>query len=89
MSTEIKVINGVVHIPYQSILDYAYMILENSNGYPSFENMEWQHQQEVNRVYGRFSEKEYEEVPFEEIQKYNEYVKELRDEWENDDWGDE
>lgn len=84
--SEIKVIDGVVHIPYQSILEYAYMIAENCEGYRTFEELEDQHQQEVNRIYGFYTEKEYEEVPQEEIDKYDAFIQELKDEWENDDY---
>lgn len=83
--SEIKVIDGVVHIPYQSILDYAYMIAENCEGYRTFEELEHQHQQEVNRIYGQYTDKEYEEVPESEIEKYDEFIKELKEEWENND----
>jgi len=84
--SEIKVIDGVVHIPYQSIVEYAYMIAENCDGYRTFEELEDQHQKEVNRIYGRYTEKEYEEVPQEEVDKYDAYIQELKDEWENDDY---
>jgi hypothetical protein len=84
--SEIKVIDGVVHIPYKSILEYAYKVAENCEGYRTFEELEDQHQQEVNRVYGRYTEKEYEEVPQEEIDKYDAFIQELKDEWENDDY---
>lgn len=84
--SEIKVIDGVVHIPYQSIVEYAYMIAENCDGYRTFEELEDQHQKEVNRIYGQYTDKEYEEVPQEEIDKYDAFIQELKDEWENDDY---
>lgn len=84
--SEIKVIDGVVHIPYQSIVEYAYMIAENCDGYRTFEELEDQHQKEVNRIYGSYTDKEYEEVPQEEIDKYDAFIQELKDEWENDDY---
>lgn len=86
--SEIKVIDGVVHIPYQSIIDYAYMIAENCDGYRTFEELEDQHQKEVTRIYGRYTEKEYEPVPKSEKEKYAAYIECLKAE-EEEPWEDE
>lgn len=85
MSKEITIVDGVVHIPYQSIVDFAYNMLECCDDLKTWGEMEQWHQDEVNRLYGRYTEKEYEEVPKEEIDKYEAYRQMLIDE-ENEPW---
>lgn len=83
---KITVIDGVVHIPYKNIVNFAYNMLECTGDIKTFDEMEQWHQAEVNMKYGKFTEKQYEEVPKEEAEKYQAYCQALIDE-ENEPWG--
>lgn len=86
MTGEIRVVDGIVHIPAQNLIDFAYSMLQNSDGFKEWYEMESWHQWEVNRIYGRYTEKKYEEVPQEAIDKYEEYRLDLIKEMEDDVW---
>lgn len=68
--------DGIVYIPFQDIVDFAYSCAVSTSAL-SWDEMEIWHQEEINKEYGIYTEKVYEDVPQEEIEKYEDWLKDL------------
>jgi hypothetical protein len=79
--SDIRLVDGVVIIPASNIVKFAFNMAECIDGYKTWEEMESWHQAEINLKYGRYTEKEYEEVPQFEIDRYEQMIIELKEEY--------